>query len=390
MALPLTEYLEGIESVSPSVMSQTAKSASSSRRYYLGTPQNPVTSGSILIAAAVQILGSTNVNTTGSVRMNRTLPLADPENPTLYATGFSRHGIGQMTKVVNNYGANPNFATALPYFALYPVYQFDVTFGDQPYAVIPDIGIRISKVQWTGVDTSDYQNQQSQTSTIADEWNRFVIFDEIPRDDYVTAVQGQTTLRTGDAFEPPPDIFAPNGYQFPGMPRVLLPNQTLRVLWQNVPLRYYTSANSYLQKYKNRINQLDWNVSGIGRTFAAGSLLYMSCQPKWHTDPNVTLQAWADGQTTPPKVVDMELTFLLTDRAMSGTPITQAQINHPNFIPAGHNLLPWFPHGPAYYYGVAGTAGVLDDILIPYFFSFPVQILFQDPDAPQRGMSNPN
>lgn len=392
----LSEYWEGVDSVSPSEIHVSPREAGCTRPYYL----IGVGAQTDITDAFKQILGYPNVAITGDQKINRSLPLSDPQVQVWTAKRIvGMRGLGEFVKTdVSTFvtgGPDP-----MPSYALYDNYEFTIEFGQEPYAVLQDYMIDVptpppdgpSPGFWFDLDPNNGA-QNTIPYLYANEWTRYTDFDLIPQNDYVTGVKGESYFVTGDDSLPGGSRNARHqGKTFTGMPRVFLPNQILRMTWREVPLRFYTSTKSFLKKYRGRVNQFDWYDNGAGgKLFPAGSLLYMNCTPKIYTSPILSFQAWGNGDLTPPKVCDFELTFLTTDRILSGVAPTYAtgqntdRIPNRNFIPAGFNLQPWFDKGQSFYYCVFNSGTTQTPQNIPYFLSFPVSLLFTDPDAPQPG-----
>jgi len=157
-----------------------------------------------------------------------------------------------------------------------------------------------------------------------------------------------------------------------------------------VPYRYVTSSNSYIaggpnRNWRGRVNQNPW------WNWPAGSLLYMGYEVKKYSPPFNDIGTYPsylpiNGSLSNvgsiigyERLCDIELTFLLTQRYMSGS--LGASITNGNYVAAGHNLLMNLADGKFYYAtrpDLTGTNSVQNP---PAWFSFPAEVLFTDPDA---------
>lgn len=322
-------------------------------------------------AAITLILGGTTYAAQPSGRLNRTLPLADPEFPWLYASsipsikGFGRYGKQEADSELE--------APSFPFFSFWSNYLFTVESTPRPYPVLPDAGIRRKSSFWypeTGGGTTP------QSFTYVEEWNRFCDWDMIPQNDYITQQRGSMQFKTGSGT-------GANGLSYVAMPRTFMPNAIFKVTWFLVPLRYIISPNSYLRRWRGRVNQFDWTGPG-GLQFNSGELLYMAYSQKKYTPPVQKIINLGGGSSvdSTSKLCNIELTFLHTSRVGTDLP---ADPTNQNYVVGGHNLLP-YPGGKAsgspvvpkgFYY-----AQTNDTDHTPSWLSFPLEILFTDPDAP--------
>ena len=362
MSLDASNFEERIESVSPSTAGFNTRTGRATMSLFLRVNMTATAgyTGSVLnedtnvfpidlLSAPQTILGGVNTDISADGRLNRVLPFAHPQWPFLYANNIANvHGIGAPTLVTS---ISPLEATPMPAFALYPVYEFVVEFTNRDYAVLPDEDMETQELTWTDVDKAEL------TATVAWEWLRYTYYQSNPQNDWITASIGNGfTFQTFSGAEPKGAVYA-------GMPRVLLPNEVIKLTWTQVPYRYYSSPNSFLRRFRGRINQFawyDWDV---------GELLYLNCNPIRYTPPILQAANWLLGSTTVEKWCDMEMYFLATRRDGVDLP-TPANAN---FIAAGHNLVPWQQNN-LFYYAANATS------LFPQFTSFPFELLFTDPD----------
>jgi len=298
-----------------------------------------------------EIIGDTNPKK-GDGRLKRKLPRGDPEWPFLYAETVSGvRGVGD-----NWWARNENVfeAPAIGDFAYYPNRRFNVSFAPRPYAVIRDEAIT--------VDTRSYFNTAGvATDYLATtEYSRYTTIETEDLYQVVTAKQGAMVFRGG----------APDGKPYMAQPRIPLPDYLVTIIWYQVPARYLTSNNSYFRKYVGQINQRPWNG------FGDGELLFLGAKAsRWYSPPIPEMFSLTNENgplvTSTAKLVDIKMSFLGTKREAAATPV----ITNENFIAKGHNCLPYWEDKKFYYCSSQNSN-------TPTFFSFPVDVLFTDPDAP--------
>lgn len=310
-----------------------------------------------LLGMSQAILGGVNTDV-GNGRLSRILPLAHPQWPWLYAVHYDVRGIGAP---VFTAGISPLEALPMPAFALYPVYEVTIDFENRDYAVLPDDNIETLPWTWFDVDGS------TQETTIAMEWLRFTSYQAQPQNDWVTATigNGLRFITANGSGNTGTDPGAKGGAPIPTMPRALLPNEIIKMTWHFVPYRYYSSPNSYLRRFRGRINQFAWYNWG------RGELLYLNANPIRFTPPLLQPANWIFGSTTVDKWCDLELYFMATKRDGVNVP---SSVTNPNSVAAGHNLLPW--HGDNQFYYAENPATHM-----PFFQSFAMELLFTDPDV---------
>jgi len=287
-----------------------------------------------LVSVFPAILGYTKYSESGTGKLVRTLPLADPLYPWMYASSISTvEGYGTATQTA----ADPQLeAPAFPYGAFWQRYRLSVESMPRPFPVLPDYLIPTIGENWypeTGGGTTKVPFKY------ATEQNRFCTWEFQPEADYVTMQRGSMVFNSS--------VFG-SAMSLNAMPRIYLPNQRLTVTWYNVPLRLAISGKSYLQRWLGRINQNP--VAGPdGIVFPKGSLLYLNFSTKTFTPPQqdiVPLGGPGGNIVSTDKFVNITMNFLYTTRTLTGT-VTTAPTNL-NFVTAGHNLLPWID-GNFYY-----------------------------------------
>src|SRR5215831_9770497 len=325
------------------------------------------------------VLGSTDypVNQGAPGRLARVLPLADPLYPWLYASNIqSIKGVGVAQQ--QQAQLNTNLAT-FPGYGLFPNYEIICDCTYRPYPVSPDESITTYDLTW--IDSGNL----SQTSHIYPEWNRFTDFDIIPQEEWIEQQRGQAYFQTGSGNEPG------NGASALQSVRMLMPNDVLRLLWVGVPLRYILSSNSYLVRFRGKINQCSWNgpqapvltnawsprnPGGDPGLYTAGSLLYTGYKPRIY-QPVLPVTFTPFGSFIDySRLCDIELYFLRTTRIPSDSP---AQPTNKNIVVDGWNCQPYLPMKKFFYCYNTDLAATPNRY--PLFYSFPVELLFQDPDA---------
>ncbi len=346
------------------------------RSWFWPNPNGPNSSTSGFLATDRQsilksILGTTDyaVNANQPGRLSRTLPLADPEFPWAYASdivGF--RGVGGTGQTQEPPQLNTNDAT-FPGYTLYPNYELTVECTGRNYPISPDSSITSQRVLWTDIAGA------AQNFPYFPEWLRFTDWEEIPQENWLSMQRGTAYFKTLSGNEPA-------GAQFQGQPRKLLPDSIFHLKWDGVPARYLLSTNSFIKKFRGMINQNGWNgplgpIPLAGATsfaFPPGSLLYQGYKStKYNPVYPVTTNVFGSFLDYS-KLVDIDLFFLLTQRPGTDLP---TPLNAQEVI-AGHNLQLYFPTQRFYYTDFKNLAGTT----VPLFQSFPIELLFTDPDMP--------
>jgi hypothetical protein len=264
----------------------------------------------------------------------------------------------------------------LPFFTLYDHYEIEVSYQSSNYPVLNDLAIDTLSSVW--YQPPPAQANQQTKFTYAFEWQRYLTWLQVPQNDWITGIAGQSRFETGDNTLPG-NADPTKAVSFQGMPRMWLPNQMVRLLWHQVPWRYVYSANSYLNRYLGMVNQFDFfDIGNLNFLFPAGSLLYLGYNPVSYMSPAAVIQQWVGGIDVTTMLVDLELIFLYTNRKQTNVP----NVPNRNFIPSGHNLEPYFPLRNFFYTYFVDDSGNGAANSYPYWFSFPVELLFTDPDSP--------
>jgi hypothetical protein len=289
--------------------------------------------------------------------MRRKPPKGHPWHPWMYAERISNiQGVGRP--ITFNLSTVYEAPILVSMIALYATYRLTIEFTNRPYAIVSDASLPLDPKNWIN-DVGD-----TVTTKFTREYLRFCDYDFDPDAKVVQAQHGTSIFRaTG----------GPDGKTFPGLPNMTVPQGLARYRWFGVPLRYVESPNSYLLKYQNRINQLSflhWPV---------GELLYRTFKIVRRYPQPVPDENFIFGNVafTPDKFCDLELYFEWTRRELA-TPPTPMPVNG-NWIPAGWNLQPWYKDRK-FYYTSANDTNINNQY--PTHLSFPVQILFNDPDVP--------
>lgn len=438
MTIDRFSFLETEADTGTSSAAASEKVARSTRNYLLRSPNNTADN---LRDAWKLMLGYTSATASLDGRLNRTPPYGDPVFRYLYASALGQiKGIGNPTQQVSDLVQGVDGPLLMPYYTSYDTWEIPVEFTTRPYPVLDNDAITTGSIDWTAHQTTrdgiTPLGSAAVTSKYATEWQRYLDWDLTVQNESISAVAGVSLFKTGTQA-------APNNAQFQGMPRIFLPNQVVRMIWYQVPLRYWTSQNSYIRRWPGYINNQNFFPWGtIPYLYPAGSLLYLGATPKIYTSTTVQQIDGNQGNNPAWKFMDVELAFLVTYRISTDIPAT----GNANFLAAGHNLQAYFPNRQFYYVifnngvaqsgtvtngvntmtvtsnvglpvgatiagpsvpnGTTITAVNVDGVTItmsanatgnqtnavyafsgllntPYWFSFPFELLFTDPDTPQ-------
>ena len=368
----MLNYLERVETEQPGSASVSMDATSRVDTYYLD---------SVVLedypSAIIQILGDTVITPSGNGALQRVMPLAHAQMPYCYAASIqSIKGAGKFSTQDKTPGL---LVDSVDEFPLYEAYNFTIQFTPRPYAVLPDSTVAQTTNSWIPApgDPGYVNGSTAITYNIVEEWNRYTYSYFQPLIENVTGNQGWMSFNTTAA--------CPNTYQYPGMTAMYLPNQIFKVMWYQVPYRFITSDNSYLTRWLGRINQKDFPKAANGnfQQFGPGELLYISYSPAKIYNPPVPGDGLFPGSFATDKLCDIELTFIYTNRVGTNLPMAPSS-GEGNFIIAGHNLKPWWVTRK-FYYSESGpftnTPCVANTIRTPSYLSFPMDLLFFDPDV---------
>jgi len=310
-----------------------------------------------LVDSITTILGACEPR--GDGRLKRTLPIAHPQFPWLFAEQVTVTGIGFLERADSEQALE---AESLPTYAKYQRYKLEIAFAPRPYALIADDTIELRPLQYTD------KNGIQVNTTYANEYVRFSDYDGQPSAEYITAQQGQFIFRA----EGVAGNTNPNNATVPGQVRLIQNKSTIKFTWYQVPLSYIeplVRETSYIEDAIGHVNQLDWYG------WPAGTLLFLAPTYKRYVPVNPGFDPWYEANTvSTAKLVDIEFTFQKfhpdTDPA-HGPPVRPQ-----DKVTQGHNLLPWFGSGGKYHYYVETSIGNR-----PMYPSFPFQLIFTDPDV---------
>lgn len=362
-------YLERIDDLGPGSSGFGLDGAQSALPYLIADAD--------LDNSIIDILGYTNPNAgyalgtspgstaTASPGLLRKCPKAHPRWPWLYAAKILNiQGQGKAYKTTGNALSEAN---PMVFYATYDRSIVMIGFEPRPYYVLPDSQIPTGTLTWYDFDGTP------KTSAYAQEWLRFTDFQVFPKPEMVTSQYGRMAFYTASGASPG-GTDPSKAVTFPGFLRMVVPQAEIKMIWYQVPYSYMESANSRLVSYVGCVNQTDW------WRWKAGELLYTGCTARKYSPPSP--ERVTDPETvnvavsTPPKLCDVEMTFLFTRRTGTDVPSPPNR----NWVAAGHNLMPWLKTRSFYY--VAG-GGKSDNLATspPTFLSREFALLFSNPDS---------
>ncbi len=352
--------------------------------------------------------------------IDRTLPLAHPRYPWLYAAGIESIQGTSFVRASDLSASGsipvPNtgmVAPKFPTYAEYQDYELSVSFTGRTYPVLPNSyvewGSQYQNLSYYWPDssgTSNYAYSDTPLIGIWPEWDRFTFTKVEPRSEYLTAEKNTMFF-----YDPTGGITKVNGTvpNIPGNIKLPYPSQLITVQWFNVPYHYVTGEGSYdhegkpttttpLQIGLNTVNQYPF----LGKP--RGTLLFEGVKVI-----SIGTRPFPEYVELPPgsgkytfrylRVCDLELNFVYRDPpaavkygayfATRPTLPGQTGLLQGNNVLAGHNLLPNARNGK-YYAGLL-TSQVNDPGAAPIdyavnlkkqctqFVSFPHQLLFTNP-----------
>lgn len=307
-------YLEDVDGISSCTAGFSLEKSEATSVYMLANP-----SAADLLALPTDVLGGTTVAVSDG-RMQRSMPLGHPIWPNLYASNIrSVVGMGMSDPVesttASKVAANsPLEGPDLPSWWKYVWYKVTIDFTSRPYPVVVDDDISKLNGTWNyeGVDATTGQIATASTPVTfpyTTEWDRWTDLDVEPKEQAVQAQQGTMRFQSKSPLV--------SAQIFPGQPRMTLPNKLLKFIWYAVPYRYFLSSNSYLDKWVGRINQNA--ITLCGKSFAAGTLLYLGCKPHKFSPP-VQTGSFTGAIFTYDKLVNLQLEFLWTTRFVTDLP----------------------------------------------------------------------
>lgn len=360
----LFDYLEWVgDGASPSTMTFSTSIGQSNEIYLLKN----ITTFQQLQICIRELIGD-SIAIPQQPGLIRTLPLRHPIMP-WYCIGcnsFQGYGQPYIPKV------NP-FQPFIPQVAKWCLYQnwrLQLNFQPLPYPVLSN------QVLGNWEDGEWYRdNGTLQKYTYAKEWERMCIYTPQQSDDNVTAQHGYLAFNALNLPE--------NARTFLAQPRLYLNNEKMSITWLNVPFSYITSNYSYLKRFRGRVNQSSWSTKNFG-SFGPGEVLYLGYSTKIYNQPFDNNTYAYPGFNIPDfkRNCDITLNFMTTNRTLEEVPLNEPQ--NPNWIAGGFNLQPFIgdgtePNSRTFLY--ASTTPHSGAFSRPLFDSFPIQILFSNPDA---------
>ena len=309
-----------------------------------------------LVEVITEIVGS--AEPMGDGRIDRVLPLAHPQYPWLFAESVSVSGVAFDSKVA----ADPTLeAPSIPGYAKYQMYKLDIKFTGRPYAILSNDSIGQLGTVWYDDAGESRQNNYAQ------EWQRFMEYDDNPSAEYIRADQGQYKFQCLGAA----DAQNPNNATVPGQVKIIQRKSTIKMRWHQVPLEFVDTDSDEIFLYDclGHINQADWYG------FKAGTLLFQAISYTRYVPVNPGFDPWVGPSiVSAKKLVDIEMTFLRYE------PITDPRYPPPpvigNNVAGGHNLLPWLANGGRGSFYVEHT--ITKQSVYP---SYPFELLFTDPNV---------
>jgi hypothetical protein len=384
--MPSLTYLEELGDLSPATATFAITSQQSSAVYLFANPSFDDLRNSI-----IDLLGYTSTRATDG-RISRTLPARHPAYQWKFADTAAYQGVGSQFTLVQ---PSPGLGSPIiPNFPLYASYHVRVSYSPRPYNSWQDRDISV--LDGTYYPKDDAGSGAGTAYKCATEWLRFTEWVQRPLNNFISAQQGQMVFRangSGGAVQP-------DGISFQDSPKLYLPDSVLTVKWHMVPYRYILSANSYLTKFIGHINQNAFGPTvvnaGTFGPYSKGTLLYVGATPTAIYTPPVPdegLLAFNAGNGfLRGMLCDLDVNFLYTARTIgtvtTNTPDMSA-VNR-NWVVAGHNLLPWLTTRKFYYATTYDPANPADQTKWrPSYNSFPMELLFTDPDAQNSPVLNP-
>jgi len=307
--------------------------------------------------ACKEILGYAEA---GLERIVRTLPVAHPQFPWLYAERISSiEGLEFFAKYDSNENLGDTFVQVpmLENYARYNKYELTIEFTPRPYALQLDINLGRNKIDWFD------ENNVAQSNFYYPEWARFFEILYKPSAEYITAVGGQLVWKM-DANNA---LGMQNKTVSGGQIRSLMQSTALEMKWYCVPYSYVTSTNSNINKCLGHVNYDTFYGHKGGKLLLVGAeITRVYCPPF----PKFT--AWnggAGGLPSQNKLCDITFHVLLKDIE----PKNAYTVTMDNNMTNGHNLvLAGFDNN--HYYVENSNSGK------PLYPSYPFQLLFTNPD----------
>jgi hypothetical protein len=325
--------------------------------------------------AIIAVVG--DVRPAGDGRLERKLPLENPVYSWLTGVRVAqiqgRGKPGVTASDGNNFTGNRFDSTAR-----YPAYLLSCEFDQKRYnSLLPDSAISVvsAETRPNGWWDADGTQRFDKGST---EYKRFCFFDPQPDPQLITAQQGlQYLVRDNTPITTAGGgvitAAAPHGYSFSGAPRLWIDQTDLTVTWFWVPTSYWTSINSRLRKYAQRVNQ--FSIWG----YDPGMVLYVGAKPEYFPPPvPETTPLDPTGIFSVEQLMNVAMRFKVREQRSSGT-----LANDKNKVwEAGHNCEVTF-FDRKFYPTIFPNPATPNDSTkwVPKHDSFPIDLLFGDPDV---------
>lgn len=324
----------------------------------------------------------------GAGTIDRTPPTPDPQFPGMFCSNVSLQIDGMEGYLADQNGLAQLLAIPPELrFARFNNVAFHVTYSPRPYAITDNSRMTMLTKTWYNFDG---------TATLVRLYPEAYRYTQFLMDDVdtrVSASQG-AALEFRVPSNSPPGM---DGAIANSIPDMIVPDVKLTVRHYSVPLRFLTSPNSHLVRWKGTINYWPFYVPN-GQAWPAGSLLYLGAKalrvftpPQFeYKQQTAAIDGWQNvlqGTFAGEPLMDVEMSFIATRRT---TPAADAipfqERPNRNWLAAGHNLQPvFFSKRFAYAHSKANLlfTGLPDWAnWTPPYLSSPIPlILFLDPDV---------
>lgn len=304
------------------------------------------------------VLGSTDAVGTNKGKITRKLPIACPDHPHMVADQIEEIvGIGRPIKGVST---SALAVPTLPAAAIYERYEMTVSFVPMRYPMLADDKIKVQSATAYDDEGTPYDFKY------CDEYSRFCEWWIEDGFEIIQAQFGSRHFVTGS--ESPP-----HKTPFPGSVIDRVPRPVVHFKWHRVPYRYVSSRDSWMRRFKGRINQDDWG------SWKAGELLYLDAKVHRYLPAIPTFYQNGSNTYSPllGALCDVEFLFELREWENADAPT----MTNASFIETrGHNLERWFMNPGKAYLSVSGDPDNPPE-WVPKYFSFPIARLFSDPDV---------
>jgi hypothetical protein len=311
------------------------------------------------------------VTPAGDGSLNRQLPLAHPVYPWMLAYNISNIvGMGTPSKVASNPVLSPE-GVFPAYYASYPTYLYTVEFNHRPYPVCANSKIQVASTEWWDVEALTASGTFNKFTT---EYIRYTDYEIQPGVKVITSRNGQMVFRSADG------TIGDGVLGFTGVPAVYLPTGIIKFRWYEVPTSYLESNNCFWLRFLGRINQDTFKIGK--RSFTEGQLRFAGLGIRRYLGPVPDTVVNTAGKPTNlnARLMDVEFIFEYNLAANASQPAVVPKTLIPNRISQGHNVFPNY-RNRGFYYVTNGTSTTPFASQYPTYNSFPVPLLFTDPDA---------